>query len=60
MTDVNGHYTFNNLPAGSGVGYTVREVPQMRSQQTTADPPTIFLTPGETLTGIDFGIIPPA
>jgi hypothetical protein len=59
LTDANGNYSFNNLVTGSGVGYTVREVQQLGWRQITADPPMIFLMPGEIKTGIDFGNLPP-
>jgi len=59
LTDANGNYSFNNLVTGSGVGYTVREVQQLGWTQITADPPIIFLMPGEIKTGIDFGNLPP-
>jgi len=54
-TDVNGNYCFNNLQAGT---YTVSEINQSGWVQTYPANPgthTVILTPGQNITGIDFG-----
>ncbi len=51
-TDVNGNYTFGDLFSGT---YRVRESPQAGLLQTTANPTDTVLTPGQTVTGVNFG-----
>ncbi|CAN5173096.1 hypothetical protein BH11PLA2_BH11PLA2_48940 [soil metagenome] len=53
VCDVNGFYTFPNLPPGTD--YLVREVQQSGLLQTTTNPLPITLTSGQNVTGINFG-----
>lgn len=56
ITDSGGYYKFEQLMAGAGVGYRVRVLnPPIDHTQTTADPDTIFLDPGELRDHVDFG-----
>ena len=51
-TDINGNYTFANLPPGT---YRVREVEPAGSTQTTANPADIVASSGTDVSGVDFG-----
>jgi hypothetical protein len=54
-----GTYSFTNLPAGTTNGYAVRLLSNGAfNSQTTDNPAIIFLTPGQNVTGVDFGILP--
>lgn len=56
ITDAGGYYKFEQLMAGSGTGYTVRVFnPPTEYTQTTLNPDTIFLAPGELKDHVDFG-----
>ena len=56
ITDAGGYYKFEQLMAGVGTGYTVRVFnPPADHVQTTANPDTIFLNPGELRDHVDFG-----
>ena len=52
VTDANGNYTFSNLNSGT---YSVREVQVPGLLQTTPNPAPITLTPGQNVTGVNFG-----
>ena len=54
-TDANGYYAFGQLAVGGAVGYAVRVSNKPLGEQTTADPPLIFLAPGELRDKVDFG-----
>jgi hypothetical protein len=56
-TDANGFYSFDNLNAAlqPGVAYRVVEVLPAGVYQTTADPPVLTFTRGETFSHVDFG-----
>jgi hypothetical protein len=54
-TDANGYYAFEQLAVGDDVGYAVRVSDKPAGDQTTADPPLIFLAPGELRDHVDFG-----
>jgi hypothetical protein len=62
ITDANGYYAFEELATGSMVGYSVRLQVKPTENQTTVDPPLIFLAPGEFRDHVDFGFtfgVPP-
>jgi hypothetical protein len=52
LTDADGDYRFENLPAGS---YLVREVQQNGWKQTTRDPHIITIRCGDYVDDVDFG-----
>jgi len=45
-TDAGGYYAFEQLAAGAAVGYSVRVSNNPPGEQTTVDPPLIYLAPG--------------
>jgi len=53
LTNVNGIYTFSNIPAGF---YKVREAVKPGWMQTGGQPVyTLLAVPGQPISGIDFG-----
>jgi peroxidase len=58
-TATDGTYHFDNLSSDlkPAVEYRVRVVPLRNTFQTTADPPAVRFTRGQTVTGVDFGNI---
>ena len=52
VTDVNGNFSFTNLPAGI---YRVREVGQPGWVQTTVNPDDVTILSGSSVSSVDFG-----